>query len=104
MKIESILPDDEVISFNELVREAAEKGAQAVRWHSPRRNVMVIGICDRGDLLTWFATPAGDAAQAKLIELIVVAGCAQITNSAKAIEADSAIYARAAIQRAKANH
>lgn len=78
MKIDSLLSASEMVEFNELVHQAAAKGAQAVRWHSAQHNLLVIGICDAGEVLTWFAAPAGDAAQAQLAEMVVLSGCAQV--------------------------
>lgn len=76
MKLETLLTADEHKTFLALVAQATQHGAQAVRWHSASSNVLVIGICAQGELLTWFASPAHDAAEAGLVQTIVLRGLA----------------------------
>ena len=53
MKLDILLSASEMSAFNDLVHQAAAKGAQAVRWHSAQHNLLVIGICDAGEVLTY---------------------------------------------------
>ncbi len=101
MKLETLLSASEMSAFNDLVHQAAAKGAQAVRWHSAQHNLLVIGICDAGEVLTWFAAPAGDASQAQLAEMVVLSGCAQVGNAMQQMNASAAGQALMAIQKAK---
>ncbi len=101
MKISALLSPDELSQFNDLVNQAAAKGAQAVRWYSSTHQLLVIGICDGGEVLTWFAAPAGDAAQAQLAEMVVLSGCAQIGAAMQQINASAVGQAQKAIRKAK---
>lgn len=104
MKLETLLTPGEIQDFNTLVKKATHEGAQAVRWHSTTSNVLVLGICAHGELLTWFASPAHDAAEADMVQKIVLHGLSQMgaltamaTQSAHALAAD-------AIQKAATRH
>lgn len=104
MKLETLLSPGELQDFNALVTQATEQGAQAVRWHSTVSDVLVLGICAEGELLTWFASPARGAAEAELIQNIILQGLSQ-TGMATAIALKNAdAMAADAIQKAATRH
>lgn len=104
MKLETLLTSDEQQNFQALVAQATQHGAQAIRWHSINSNVLVIGICAQGELLTWFASPAHDAAEADLIQTIVLRGLT-LTGTALHLATQSAhALADDVIKKAAARH
>lgn len=104
MKLETLLIPGELADFQALVGQATEADAQAVRWHSPSSNVVIIGICACGELLTWFASPAHTATEADVIQLIVLGGLVQIGTDISVMSKSSAVLANNAIEKAKTMH
>ena len=68
MKLDALLTESEMAEFGELVQQATDSGAQAVRFWSEARGLIVIGLVSAGQLETWFASPAKSTAQAIAVQ------------------------------------
>ena len=104
MKLETLLSSGELKDFNALVTQATEQGAQAVRWYSTTTSTLVLGICSRGELLTWFASPANSAAEAELIQTIILNGLSKTGMTTAIAKEDAFDLAEDAIQKAATRH
>lgn len=104
MKLENLLSPGEFKDFNALVTQANEQGAQAVRWYSTTTNVLVLGICAQGELLTWFASPAHSAAEGELIQTIILNGLSQTGMTTAIAKQNAFTLASDAIQKASTRH
>lgn len=104
MKLENLLSPSEFQDLEALVAQATHKGAQAVRWHSITSKVLVIGICAEGELLTWFASPAHDAAEADLVQMIVLQGLTQTGSTMAMMKENASALATDAIKKAATRH
>lgn len=102
INLETMLPADELASFNALVAEAAESQAGAIAWHSPTSGVVVIGFCKDGQLMTWFATPASNEAEAAVARSVILLGVTQASHTMAALQ--SGAYGAAAEAIKKAMH
>lgn len=98
--LESMLPADELASFNTLVAQATAQHAGAVAWHSPSSGVLVVGFCKAGELMTWFATPANNATEAAIAQQVILLGVSQASQTMAAIQSGAYEAANAAIQKA----
>jgi len=74
MKLETLLTPTDMTQFNQLVSQAHQAGAGAVRMHIVAQNLVVIGILGAGELQTWFASPANDLVEALVTERVVLSG------------------------------
>lgn len=100
MKLESMLPADELASFNNLVAQATAKDAGTVCWHSPSSGVLVVGFCKEGELMTWFATPANNETEAAIAQHVILLGVSQASQTIAAIQSGAYEIANAIIQKA----
>jgi hypothetical protein len=74
MKLQNILNHAEMTEFGRLEKQGHQDGAGSVRFHLPKRGVVVIGILGNGQLLTWFLAEAKTEFEAILTETTVLAG------------------------------
>lgn len=81
MKIENILTVQEMATFAELLQEAAQSGAGAIRYWSEARGLIVVGLVSGGQLDTWFASPAANSAQAIAAMAVVLHGLQAASES-----------------------
>ena len=81
MKIENILTVQEMATFAELLQEAAQSGAGAIRFWSEARGLIVVGLVADGELQTWFASPAQNSAQAIAVLGVVLHGLQAASDS-----------------------
>lgn len=102
IKLETLLPVNELASFHDLVAQASAQGAEAVSWHSSTAGVVVIGFCRGGELLTWFATPAATATEADVARAVILAGVTQASHTMAALA--SGAYTATLQALAKAMH
>lgn len=98
--LESMLPADELASFNTLVVQATAQHAGAVAWHSPSSGVLVVGFCRAGELMTWFATPASSEAEAAVARSVILLGVTQASHTMAALQAGAYEAAADAIKKA----
>lgn len=96
MKLETLLTPGDLAQFNQLVAQAHQAGAGAVRMFIEAQGIVVVGIVSGGQLLTWFASPAHSMVEAVLTERVVLAGIAaagmvlnELTNSSAQIATDA---------------
>lgn len=92
MKLSTLLTAPEMVAFHALLQEAAQAGAGAIRFHSCSSKLAVIGILDRGELLTWYASPAQGEAEALLVQTVVLNGMA---HTAAAVAQSQSVAAEA---------
>lgn len=102
IKLETLLPADELASFHELVAQAHAQGAGAVSWHSSTAGIVVIGFCRGGELLTWFATPAATDTEAAVARAVILAGVTQASHTMTSLA--SGAYTATEQALAKAMH
>lgn len=70
----ALLTEAERAEINHLVQQACTQGAQAFSWWSPTRHLAVLGVAANNELLTWFASPANNEAEAATVQAIIAAG------------------------------
>lgn len=100
INLETMLPAAELAAFNTLVADATAQQAGAVAWHSPTSGVVVIGFCQGGELITWFATPAASETEAAVARAVILAGIAQASHTMAALQAGAVDIAGDAIKKA----
>lgn len=100
MKITDLLKPDEVRAFNALILEAAGAGAGAIRYYSATSNIAIIGICQGGELATWYCAPAHGNTEALLVQSVVLGGIAYAAAAVMQIQDGAADIAQQAIQKA----
>ena len=100
MKLDSLLSASEMVEFNELVQQAAAGGAQAVRFWSEARGLIVIGLLSAGQLETWFASPAKNTAQAIAVQQVVLHGISQASHVLSSVLTGASAIASDAIKKA----
>jgi hypothetical protein len=104
MKITDLLSAPEMSAFNALLAQASEAGAGAIRYHSAASNVAVIGICQGGELLTWFCAPAHGDTEALVVQGVILSGIAQASAAVAQIQGNAANVAQDAINKASKMH
>jgi hypothetical protein len=72
--MKSILSPTDKAEFDRMCKQAHKEGAGSVRFHIPKRGLVVIGILGNGQLLTWFLAEAKTESEAILTETTVLAG------------------------------
>jgi len=97
----ALLDEPERAAFTELVASTRGTDAQAVRWHSPTRGVLVLGICQGGELLTWFASPAANEVEAAAVQQVFLAGMRLAAATLQAHAAEAAHAADQLIKRVR---
>jgi hypothetical protein len=100
MKLDTLLSASEMTAFNDLVLAAAAGGAGAIRYHSVASAIVVIGICDQAELLTWYCAPAHGTAEAVLAQSVILAGLAATSDTVLRIQGTAATAAHEAIHKA----
>lgn len=70
----ALLNEAERGEINNLVKQASAQGAQAFSWWSPTRCLVLFGVAADGELLTWFASPANNQAEAATVQAVIAAG------------------------------
>jgi hypothetical protein len=100
MELTSLLSPVEMTAFTLLITEASAVGAGAVRYFSQSRSLAVIGICDSGELVTWFASPAKGNAELVVLQSVVLAGIAAAGTAYAKVQSD----AQDAIAKASKKH
>lgn len=98
--LETMLPPDEFESLCKLLADSAESNAEAVVWHSPSSEVVIVGFCRGGELLTWFATPAATESEAIVARSVILLGVAQASQTMVALKSGAYVEAAAAIKKA----
>lgn len=98
--LESLLSEAELASFKQLLDEATKQGAQAVMWRSATSALAVIGFCQDGELLTWFATPAATEAEALVARSVILLGVAQASHTMASIQSGAQTVAAEVIRKA----
>jgi hypothetical protein len=81
MKLQNILTPTEMVDFNRLEKQAHKDGAGSVRFHIPKRGLVVIGILGNAQLLTWFLAAAKTESEAILTETTVLAGIHSVSQA-----------------------
>lgn len=102
--LETLLPTDELSQWQALIREASTAGAGAITWHSATSEVLVFGIVQGGELLTWFASPASTPSQAAVVQAVITAGLHLASTTLQQLAAEPVALADAAIQKARRVH
>lgn len=98
--LESLLSEAELASLKQLIAEATKQGAQAVMWHSAASAIAIIGFCQDGELVTWFATPAATEAEALVARSVVLLGVAQASHTMASIQSGAQTVAEEVIRKA----
>ena len=98
LALENILTPDDLDQLQQLVRDTGE--ARPVRCYSPIAQVAVIGIAERGVLVSWWASPAEGEAAAALAHGVVEAGVIAIDHAVKRMRGDAEQIAAAVIKNA----
>jgi hypothetical protein len=86
--IDQMLTPSEATELRALVATATEQGAQAVRLHIGGGTVLLLGVVVRGELLTWFASPARDATEAAVVEATILMGLQTAAAGIRQMSAD----------------
>ena len=100
MKLDALLTESEMAEFGELVQQATDSGAQAVRFWSEARGLIVIGLVSAGQLETWFASPAKSTAQAIAVQQVVLHGISQAAHVLASLLTGASAIASDAIKKA----
>ncbi|MCU0925275.1 MAG: hypothetical protein MUF44_04305 [Hydrogenophaga sp.] len=101
LTLETLLPADELANFNALIAEATSADASAISWHSPTSAVVVIGFCQAGQLLTWFATPAINEMEVVAARSVILLGVAQAAHTVAALQSGAYEATAEVIKRAR---
>lgn len=101
LALETMLSADELANFNALVAEAKSANASAISWHSAASAVLVVGFCQEGQLITWFATPAINEIEAAAARSVILLGVAQASHAMAALQTGAYEAAAEAINRAR---
>lgn len=100
LNLETLLSPEERAQFDQLVLQAAENGAQSVGLHSEASGVLVLGLCQGGQLLTWFASPAHNRVEAEIVKAVILAGVVQASATMAALESNAGAIAATAMKKA----
>jgi hypothetical protein len=105
MKLENILSNAEMTSFDRMCHQAHQDGATSICFYVPKRELVVIGVLGPGGVLqTWFLAPAATISECTVVESVVLAGI-NVMSSAYSLQMtamvkESADLATEAIQKA----
>lgn len=89
----ALLTEDERAEITHLVEQASAHGAQAFSWWSQSRCLVLVGVAADEQLLTWFASPANNQAEAAAVQAIITSG---LKLAAQAVQDMTASAAAAA--------
>jgi hypothetical protein len=101
LTLETLLSADELANFNALVTETTSANASAISWHSATSAVLVVGFCQEGQLITWFATPAVNEIEAVAARSVILLGVAQASHTMAALQSGAYEATAEAIKRAR---
>lgn len=86
----ALLTEPERAEITDLVDQASAHGAQAFSWWSPSRRLVLVGVAADGELLTWFASPANNQAEAAAIQAVITSGLKLAAQAVQDIAATAA--------------
>jgi len=80
MDIENLLDLHDYQALMALIASAPQQEHQIIRWYSPTRQVLVVGVCNGGVLVASFASRARDELEAAACQAIIINGIAGFSS------------------------